>query len=348
MSKYEISEDFFGGNIIVESMDDSYVKLRINYRDSHQWFYWAFKVTGAEGMTITFDFGKDVIGYFGPAVSYDLLNWKWAFPKECKEDENDRHSFTYTFSENENEVYFSHHFQYSFENFKKLDFLSHSVLCKDTDGVNCPVAVMGDGENTILLTARHHACESPASYILEGFLMGLNEKMPKDYKVIVVPFVDAKGSFKGDQGKGRAPHDHNRDYIENSIYPTTTEIKKLLNKETVKYAFDFHSPLHIGGDSDILRLVNTYEEWRAGITNFSNLLAEEITDGCFLYNENNITWRDAPVGGTFSNYLGLLENTVYEITVEAPYFGSKDNIMTAESYVNTGKAFARAMNKIIK
>lgn len=49
---------------------------------------------GAEGKTITFKFQKNRLGYFGPAVSYDLKDWHWL-------DRVDGDSFTYHFDEND-------------------------------------------------------------------------------------------------------------------------------------------------------------------------------------------------------------------------------------------------------
>ena len=98
----------------------------------------------------------------------------------------------------------------------------------DSDGSEVPMAEMGDGDEVILLTARHHACEAPANYILEGVLRELHEELPPNYRIITVPFVDMAGVIAGDQGKDRFPHDHNRDYIEESIYPTVRAMKDLV------------------------------------------------------------------------------------------------------------------------
>lgn len=74
-----ISTDFPGGNIKVLTISGDYVRVECDLRDTEgDWFYWAFCVEGAGGRTLTFDFGKDRIGYFGPAVSHDLKVWNWA------------------------------------------------------------------------------------------------------------------------------------------------------------------------------------------------------------------------------------------------------------------------------
>ncbi len=345
MLKYEITQDFCGGNILVENICENYAKVKINYRDSEPWCYWAFKVKGASGCKITFDFGEDAVGYFGPAISYNLVDWHWSEPDRYKSDEKDRFSFEYEFSENEDEVYFAHNCLYMPDNFKKLDFLKQSVFCTDSDGTECLMGEMGDGEKIILLTARHHACEAPANYVLEGVLRELNDKHLQGYKIVTVPFMDTRGVVCGDQGKGRMPHDHNRDYIADSIYPTVKRMKEFLEVSNVKYVFDFHSPCHLGGGNNLMSLVNAYEKFRDEMNLFSSLFSGEITDNGFLFIDGVITWRPEPLEGTFSAYVGCLDPINFVATIECPYFGEEDNIMTPDRYIETGRAFARAIIK---
>ncbi len=348
MLKYEITQEFCGGNIIVENMTETYAKVKINYRDSEPWCYWAFKVIGAGGYKITFDFGEDAVGYFGAAVSHNLIDWHWSDPDNYRHNEEERFKFEYTFQENENEVYFAHNLLYNFENFKLLDFLSHDTFCNDSDGTPCPMGEMGEAGDIILLTARHHACEAPANYVLEGVLKELYEKPLPGYKIVVVPFMDTMGVLRGDQGKGRLPHDHNRDYIPDSIYPTVKAMKNYLGNNKVKYVFDFHSPCHLGGGNNFMSLVNAYQKLSDKMKYFSCLFADEITEDCFVFNDGVITWREEPLYGTFSAYVGALENTKFVATIENPYFGDPDNRMTAERYVNTGKAFGRAVKRFVQ
>ena len=64
------------GNVVVEGISGDTVRLRQDLRDtSGEWFYWAFRVTGAAGRTLTFDFtnkkGGGPVGVRGPVVSTD-------------------------------------------------------------------------------------------------------------------------------------------------------------------------------------------------------------------------------------------------------------------------------------
>ena len=51
-----VDADLPAGNIIVDGVDGDKVKVRQDLRDSNMWFYWAFRVRGAAGRTLKFDF----------------------------------------------------------------------------------------------------------------------------------------------------------------------------------------------------------------------------------------------------------------------------------------------------
>ena len=221
-----IHQNFIGGNIHVKEITENTVVLENELRDTVQdWFYWAFCVEGAQGKEITFHFQKNRLGYWGPAVSHDLVHWHWL-------DSVDKDSFTYRFGENESRVYFAHSMLYHPTRF--LDFaaqkgLKVTELCQSRKGRSVPCLQMGNGENSIILTARHHACESTGNYVLEGVLEELTRELPSGVRLLCVPFVDFDGVSDGDQGKSRAPHDHNRDYSYDTtpIYP---EVAAIMNQ----------------------------------------------------------------------------------------------------------------------
>ena len=52
--------------------------------------------------------------------------------------------------------------------------------------------------------------------------------------------------------------------------------------------------------------------------------------------------------GMFSTYMGEDEKVRYATTIEAPYYGEPDNMMTDQSYIKSGVAFARAVKQLIK
>ena len=71
-----IHQDFTGGNIAVKEEKEGGFVLGNELRDTTEdWFYWAFCIEGAEGRELTFEFDANRLGYFGPAVSHDLVHW---------------------------------------------------------------------------------------------------------------------------------------------------------------------------------------------------------------------------------------------------------------------------------
>jgi hypothetical protein len=115
---------------------------------------------------------------------------------------------------------------------------------------------LSDSRKRVLLTARHHAGESVASYVLEGVMdevVGSGEWRRLGLEVVAVPFMDMDGVHEGDQGKNRRPHDHNRDYGDVSRYE---EVRALRSAEWIwgdgrlVAALDLHCPGLKGGPHD--------------------------------------------------------------------------------------------------
>ena len=141
-----IHQNFIGGNISVKEIDGDTVILENELRDTTgDWFYWAFCVEGAENRTLTFRFQPSRLGYFGPAVSYDLENWHWLHHVEGD-------SFTYTFRAEESKVYFAHSMLYHpsrFMNFADKHHLQVEELCKGYKGSSIPCIKFGEGNGSL-------------------------------------------------------------------------------------------------------------------------------------------------------------------------------------------------------
>src|SRR5690606_10074741 len=61
----------------------------------------------------------------------------------------------------------------------------------------------------------------------------------------IVPFLDKDGVEDGDQGKIRLPHDHNRDYKDESIYNSIAELRQIIpewGQGKLKIGIDIHCP----------------------------------------------------------------------------------------------------------
>ncbi len=345
-----VHQNFIGGNIKVVRQDGDTVYVENELRDTEgDWFYWAFCVEGAQGKTLTFRFQLDRLGYFGPAVSHDLKTWKWL--GNCGKNE-----FAYTFGENEDKVYFAHDMLYHpdrFHAFAKKRGLQTETFCQSRSGAPVPCVRIGNGSRSIVLTARHHACEATGNYVLEGVLDEWLKNPIPDSTLLVVPFVDYDGVVNGDQGKSRFPHDHNRDYEKNlpSIYPTTAKLKEYVEEKGCLYAFDFHSPWHCSGQNDVEFIVQNSFEKLDRLNAFGELFEEEITEASFPYEHKN----DMPFmtgwnlkSANFGSYMTDRADNELAFSLETPYFGRAEHPTSQENLVELGRCFFRALSRYVK
>ena len=346
-----IHTSFTGGTITVEKIEDNTVYVEREIRDTEgDWFYWAFCVEDAAGMTLTFRFPSWArVGRFGPAISHDLVHWHWLdVPSEGN-------TFTYTFGPDENKVYFAHNMLYHPTRFLKFceeKGLPVETICPSVKGRDIPGTRFGTGDKWILLTARHHACESTGSYVLEGVLETLFPALPAEYSVLVIPCVDYDGVVDGDQGKNRMPHDHNRDYIAEPVYAVVEYMMEFGRTHDLAYTFDFHSPWHQGAQNDWVFLSRSTEAMEPFTDRFGEILKEE-TDGIRLYYSGeydvgpNEQWNDETSPNS-KNYFSKQDSVMLSVTLETPYFGLKETKISQPDLLELGHAFARSVLRYIQ
>lgn len=339
--------------------------LSPDLRDTTQnWFYWAFCVVGAEGKTVYFDMTPDRwVGYYGPAVSKDLEHWQWADLSGRGRMTDDMHGFIYSFAPEEKRVYFAHDMLYRPRRLKKLAeelSLVPEKFSITENGHELPCFRIGEGKYGILLTARHHCCESTGSYVLEGVLREILKNPIPNVFFTVIPMVDLDGVLYGDQGKNRAPHDHNRDYIDEPIYEVNRDIVKLYKQQNIRYLFDFHSPWHYGENNDRAFIVEKRTEDSKKYAEFGNMLREE-TEADPLSFEFTNCYNMAPdtgwniSSGMVSSSTGYA-NSLYQIdlafSLETTYFGTPEGKLpkgriSQDGAVRLGQAFARALKRYL-
>jgi hypothetical protein len=254
-----LDADFPGGNIVLEKIEGDTVSLHQDLRDTTDWFYWSFRVRGAAGRTLEFRFTRgDVLGERGPAVSTDGgKTWDWLGRETVRGA-----SFRYTFPASAPEVRLAFCIPYLEQNLREFlgrqisnPHLKTGTLCRSRKGRNVELLHAGrlDGkcEHRVLLTCRHHACETMASYALEGLLGAVladthEGRWFRDHvELLAVPFMDKDGVEDGDQGKRRRPHDHWEDYAGVSRYPEVEALRKLVpawSGGQLHVALDLHCP----------------------------------------------------------------------------------------------------------
>lgn len=365
-----VDADFPGGNAVIEKIEGDEVALHQDLRDTAgHWFWWHFRVRGAAGRTLTFRFTNgNVIGVRGPAVSSDGgKTWAWLGTAAIQGQ-----SFRYAFAPDAGEVRFCFaipYFEADLREFLKRHagsaHLKALTLCKSRKGREVERLHVGkldsQPDHRILLTARHHCCESLASYAMEGVVEAMladgddGRWFRQHVEAMLIPFADKDGVEDGDQGKNRKPRDHNRDYADPSLYPETQALRDLVPKWSdgrLKVALDLHCPYIRGQHNEDIYIVGSQPAamWEQQCA-FGKLL-EAVRSGPLPYKaSDNLpfgkawnTDKNFASGKSFGRWAGELPGIRLAASFEIPYANAGGQTVTAD----TARAFGRDLAKAIR
>ncbi len=355
----EISAGFPGGNIKVDSIVGNIVYLRPDLRDTtRDWFYWYVSAKVSKSGVIRFVFTRPhCLSRMGPAVSTDegkSWNWLWKVPADLNE-------FEYPAKAGK-EVRFSMgmpYTQYNLDRFlksyRKAKSLNKEVLCYTDDGRLTERLVVGNPDPLktrpkIVITARHHACEMMASYVLEGMIAALlngedlMNKMIGEFEFNFIPFMDKDGVEKGDQGKARAPRDHNRDYSGKSLYKSTAALRESFT-DNVGVALDLHCPMIKGKDNEVIYFVGPADQ---RLSERQNSFVEKLV----IHNKGTLKIDNQAVytaegnydeGMSFLGWAAALPGIKLVSTIEVPYGIHKGEMITPENLRLLGRDMMYAL-----
>ena len=366
----QINADFPGGNIVVDSIEGDTVRLHPDLRDTEgDWFYWAFRVRGAQGRTVKFIFTQrmPVFTVRGPAISLDDgATWSWLGAESIAGN-----GFTYTFAAPTDSALFSMAMPYTQRN---LDaFLKrigdHPALRIDTlttSRKGRPVERLhlgdlgGQPRFRILLMARHHACEMMADYCLEGVIEAvlakdeLGDWYRQHVELVILPFMDKDGVEDGDQGKNRKPRDHNRDYSDKSVHVETAALREWAPKWSdgkLLAAIDVHCPALRGRRNEVIYQVGSPdpERWSQQQL-FAQCLAKSIK-GPLPYDPaddlpHGKEWNipaNATQGAQSARWAATLPGIKLATTIELPYANAAGKEVNQETARRFGHDLAAAL-----
>ncbi len=364
-----IDAAFPGGNIRVDRIEGDRVLIRPDLRDTPRWwFYWYFRTRDAAGRTITFEFTDgNPIGVRGPAVSTDGgRTWSWLGVESVRNA-----SFTYTFPAEAADVRFAYTIPYLEADLQrflgtlrgnphlKLVSLARTPKGRDIEALYFG-RIGGQPEFRVLLTARHHACETMASYVLEGMIRSAIEDpdqrwLREHVEFLAVPFVDKDGVEQGDQGKLRSPHDPNRDYSGTSIYPAVRALRDgvpVWSGRRLRIALDLHCPYIRGGRNEVIHFVGLSGEdtWHE-LERFSRILESPPPAGLPYHAEDNLPfgqeWNNAAKlgeGTAMADWASGIPGVRVASTIEVPYANVSGSVVTPDS----ARAFGRALCEAIR
>ncbi|OQA86165.1 MAG: Zinc carboxypeptidase [Lentisphaerae bacterium ADurb.Bin242] len=358
-----IDTDFPGGNLLVKEIRAGEAVVAVDQRDTPSpWFYWCFRAAFQEKGEYRFRFDQpNKIGTRGPAVSYDNgITWEW-LGRACVDDSGC--SFVYSHDGKGGPVIFCMGMQYQpvhldrfLEAHADSPFLRKEILCRTRKGREVELLTIREpgvkSPHKLLLTSRHHCCEMMATYVLEGILLEAleNAEVRRTFEVFAVPFADKDGVVDGDQGKGRAPHDHARDYGESPIYPETASIMKLMKEESIDFCLDLHCPWIHGKDNEAIYFVGpplrSMEEKTKVFAEFLRKEAEGIVpyDGeILLYGTSWNTGANYIQGSPMRDWAIRQPFNRFGASMEIPYANAGETTFEPRMMRNFGRCIARAM-----
>jgi hypothetical protein len=369
----KISPDFPGGNIVVDKIEKNTVWLKpdLSFTEG-EWFYWYFKVSNIAGRTITFKFiQENVFAKYGPAYSINNDHtWKWYGENRIKDN-----GFSFSFSEHDSIAYFSVAFPYVQKNLNQYisnltnkESLEIDTLCLSPEGrIIEKISIPSHTEkpqHKVLITARHHACEMMANYVLEGIIDGiLNDKnlsyLRDSIEFFIIPFMDKDGVENGEQGKNRIPRDHNRDYDEESIHNSTAALRNIIptwSNGELKIALDLHCPWIYGdANEDIYIVGNANPEIEKKQIVFSKLIEKYANGDMKLYHKEFIpfgtAWNKADnysQGMSFTRLVSSLSGFSLIGTLEFPYANVSGVPVSKDAARIFGKAIAYSMQEYLE
>lgn len=358
-----IRTDFPGGNALIRTNSGSTVHLEPDLRGDRPWFYWLFEAKALRPGEVTFVFPQKVIGFLngaigfqGPAISLDAgKTWDWMGTERVT-----KNKFAYGFKEAGEVVRFGVTIPYTKDDL--MSFLQarkgnpHFIGAKLTNSRKgrtvelVRIGKPGAAKKSVLITARHHAAETMASFVVEGIL---DEAMSEQseagrlfrerHVLFAVPLVDKDGVEEGDQGKNRKPHDHNRDYTDAPIYPEVKAIQELHRREQFAYALDVHCPTLVMDIHQVMYFVGAkvhpprnFEK----VTAFAQAIKERLPKNAphgplvWLRDEKKVSPKN-------SRWFAFQKGMIMSATLEVP-FAPKGRAADVESCREYGRAILRA------
>jgi hypothetical protein len=334
-------------------------------------------IQGAASESLTFEFTDgNVIGTRGPAYSLDHgKTWSW-LGTDHVDTSGDHVRFTYAFSELANSAIFAFAPAYVesdldrfLERAKTHPNLHVDKLCRSEEGRVVERIRVGRLEGApkhrVLLTARHHACESMASYVLEGMLSAIladtndGAWFRENVEVLTIPFVDKDGVENGHQGKNRLPRDHGRDYQGESLYNSTRAIRETVpawSKGKLHFTLDIHCP-HIRGESNEKIYLVGHESTAIWLEQqrFAHIL-EAIPNAALPYVASNDmpfgqSWNTAKnytAGAGISHWSGQVPSVRFASAIEIPYANAGDVTITTDKARGYGATLVHAIRSYLE
>ncbi len=370
-----ISSDFPGGNIVIHKVlnDTIWLEPDISHTEG-SWFYWNFKIENIEDKTLYFQFTKEnMLTSFGPA--YSLNNdhsWRWLGEQSYQ---NDGFSFSFTNSDTLAHFctampYTSKHLYAFLDHLKDNPIVRLDTLCVSPQQRAVETLTISPqnpnriSKHKVVITARHHASEMMANYVMEGIILYLLEDKSLAYlreyvEFLFLPFMDKDGVENGEQGKNRIPRDHNRDYDGSPIHTTTAALQLLFpawSDGKARIALDLHCPWIKGEGNEYVYIVGNIDPLKEAHQMIFSTLLHIHSDGDIRYDHQYFlpfgekwnTKQNFSQGRSFSQWANLQEGITMAAILEFPYANVLGVPVTKDGARRFGRAIAYAIQEYLQ
>jgi len=265
-----VSAAFSGGSARVEGVDQDSRTIRIlpGGPAERGWVcWWFFKVEGIKkGETLILDVGGGVWATPDQAF-FSLDNKEW---QQLPAGERQKDRIIYKQRINAVEAWFAWGPPFVLADARELVERAAKAspharpfeLCKSKDGRAVPAlrvaqpGVKDDERLGIWVQARQHAWESGSSWVCRGFvdwLVSEDERaqaLRRKAVITVVPIMDVDNVERGAGGKNQKPHDHNRDWGKEPVWPEVQAAIEQLRAQSRAKRLDLFMDLHNPGPGD--------------------------------------------------------------------------------------------------
>lgn len=350
---FALDASFAGGNIVVKASHENGARLRQDWSSSSEWwFHWAFRVHGAQGLTLRFDFcDDDVFSSCGPCISVDGENWRWLGREAVVEN-----GFSYSFAAEEDEVLFAFSPLYTQANLDAF-LAANSEIGRRSIGVSeggRPIDLIAVSSEKrrwrVVLMARTHACEAMANFAMEGvFSFWLREPFLREWVDLeAVPLMDIDGVELGEQGKLRIPHDHNRDWTSVPRYNATRAVMQHIaeTSSNVDVFLDMHCPWIRSGRNEELFFFDACPTGRNELGSLTERLEASQQAGLKFRADSTVGRDDLFNSGdtpTSISWFARHTSTSVCATLEVPYALCSGEEMTPQRARAFGEDLGRAL-----
>lgn len=359
----ELDASFAGAAAENLRLEDGVVRFSAPRHDASvsMWWHFGLELDACETVECVWENTDEVLGGGGLAaavpVYHDGLRWRRVPSRFCAYDP-DRNEFRFRVPCRKTHNQIAYCFPYGWEQVNAfVDELADAGLVsvrrigESRGGRAFRLLEFGHGPAHVWVTARHHAGETPGSFVLEGLVRGALKApgLLEAFSFHVAPVMDVDGVAEGRYGKNSAPHDHNRDYVARPVYPETAALMEATSWATRADLFiDLHAPCP-GDHSFPVPVAESFAstDYWTRMWQFAQYLEALAPAGCPAqiaeWPRDSMNWCDEETAQNSTAYFYLNHGTL-AMTIETTYHRDYNGrLVSYHGWLGLGRALAATL-----